>query len=118
MNCIFYAAIFPIGIIITVVGLFISYWSSKWWILNYCSLPKFSFRLGRHIVNIYITKYYRIIYHVFSHVFMQLGILPIYIWLENKCNLIGCIPFILLLLRCLLVYFLYSLEKLYAKNGC
>jgi hypothetical protein len=46
----FYAAIFPIGIIITIVGMFITFWSSKWWILNYCSLPRFSFRLGRHMV--------------------------------------------------------------------
>lgn len=48
----FYAAIFPIGIVITIIGMFITYWSSKWWILNYCSTPKFSFKLGTCIVNV------------------------------------------------------------------
>lgn len=50
MNCMFYAAIFPIGIIITILGMVVAYWSSKWWILKYCSLPKFSYKLGRHVV--------------------------------------------------------------------
>ena len=50
MNCIFYAAVFPIGIFITMAGMLITYWSSKAWLLRYCSLPKFTFRIGRHIV--------------------------------------------------------------------
>ena len=53
MNCMFYAAVFPVGILITIVGMLITYWSSKAWLLNFCSLPRFSYRLGKHIVNIY-----------------------------------------------------------------
>ena len=51
MNCMFYAAVFPIGIIVTMGGMLITYWSSKAWLLNYCSLPRFTFRMGRHIVS-------------------------------------------------------------------
>lgn len=58
MNCMFYAAIFPIGIVITIIGMIITYWSSKWWILNYSSVPKFSYRLSQHIVILHII--YRI----------------------------------------------------------
>lgn len=63
MNCMFYAAIFPIGILITIIGMGITFWSSKWWIVRYCSLTKFSYRLGRHIV-IYFG-YCRILSRVF-----------------------------------------------------
>ena len=60
MNCLFYAAIFPFGILITIVGMIITYWSSKLWLINLCSMPKFSFRIGKHI-NI-ISCYFPCIY--------------------------------------------------------
>lgn len=81
MNCMFYAAIFPIGVIITIVGMFVTYWSSKWWLLNYCCLPKFSHRLGRHIVHVYLFRIYLAAYFL---LFMRLGMLLICIWYKNK----------------------------------
>ena len=51
MNCLFYAAIFPVGILITIVGMTITFWSSKWWLVNNSSMPKFSFKIGKHIVS-------------------------------------------------------------------
>lgn len=62
MNCMFYAAIFPIGILITIIGMGITFWSSKWWIVRYCSLTKFSYRLGRHIVRIWVIIEYYLMY--------------------------------------------------------
>lgn len=49
-NAVFYAAVFPVGLIITFFGLILAYWTSKWWLIRYCSIPKFSHRLGRLVV--------------------------------------------------------------------
>ena len=78
MNCMFYAAIFPIGILITIIGMMITYWSSKWWIVNYCSLTKFSYKLGRHIVSFEVI--FRILYRVSFRQFMRLAMRLIYTW--------------------------------------
>ncbi len=51
-NCLFYAAVFPVGILITFFGLGLTYWISKWWLIKYCSIPKYSYRLGKLIVII------------------------------------------------------------------
>jgi hypothetical protein len=78
MNCLFYASVFPIGIVITVVGLIFSYWIDKWWLVRYCCIPKYSFRLGKMIVNICIV---RIVSPSSFHVYIYLAMLQIYIWL-------------------------------------
>lgn len=54
-NSIFYAAVFPVGVLITMIGLFLTYWINKWWLLKHCSIPKLSYRLGRLVVNLSIT---------------------------------------------------------------
>lgn len=49
-NCFFYAAIFPIGALITGAGLVLTYFASKYILIKYSSIPKLSFRLGILIV--------------------------------------------------------------------
>jgi hypothetical protein len=56
MNCCFYAAIFPEVLILTIIGLGIDYWIEKWWLLNYCCIPKFSARLGNIIVTPFLLR--------------------------------------------------------------
>jgi hypothetical protein len=47
----FYAAVFPLGIIITFLGLTLTYWTSKIWLVKYCSIPKYSHKLGQLVVK-------------------------------------------------------------------
>jgi hypothetical protein len=56
MNCLFYAAVFPEGVIITLIGLIITYWLSKWWLVKFCCIPKLSFRMGKMIVKIVLFR--------------------------------------------------------------
>jgi hypothetical protein len=51
-NAVFYAAIFPLGLIFTICGLLLTYWSSKAFLVQFCSIPKQSYRLGRLAVMI------------------------------------------------------------------
>lgn len=50
-NCIFYASVFPIGIVVSFFGLLFAYWTSKIWLTKFCSIPNFSYLLGRLIVK-------------------------------------------------------------------
>ena len=66
-NSIFYAAVFPIGLVVTFFGLILAYWTSKWWLIKYCSIPKYSYRLGRLAVN-YSSKLDKHINSVSLHI--------------------------------------------------
>lgn len=114
MNCMFYAAIFPIGVLITIVGMIVTYWSSKWWLLNYCRLPRFSHRLGRHIVHIFLP---RIFLAVYFQLFMHLAMLQICTWSENRFNLIGHTPFTSHQALYLFPYYSFCLEREQPGNG-
>jgi len=48
----FFAAIFPIGAIITAIGLIITFVVSKNQLIHFCSIPRHSFRLGKLIVHL------------------------------------------------------------------
>lgn len=52
LNCVFYSAIFPVGAIITAVGLVITYIISKYQLVYNCAIPRHSFRLGKRVVYI------------------------------------------------------------------
>jgi len=49
--CFFYASIFPVGALLTGLGLIISYFLGKKMLIKYCSIPRLSFKLGMLIVN-------------------------------------------------------------------
>lgn len=51
MNCMFYAAIFPVGAIITLIGITITFVIAKYQLVKVCSIPRHSFRLGKLIVK-------------------------------------------------------------------
>lgn len=55
-NSIFYAAVFPIGLILSFIGLVVAYWISKMWLIKYCSIPKYSYRLGKLVVLILLRN--------------------------------------------------------------
>jgi uncharacterized protein YacL len=55
MNCAFYAAIFPVGAIITAIGIIITYFISKYQLLKNCAIPRHSFRLGKLVTIIAAT---------------------------------------------------------------
>lgn len=54
-NAAFYAAVFPLGLVITMAGLVLTYWSSKIFLVKYCTIPKQSYRLGRLVVIFILT---------------------------------------------------------------
>lgn len=49
--CFFYAGIFPIGALVTLIGLLLTYGTSKYVLCKHSALPKLSFRLGILIVT-------------------------------------------------------------------
>lgn len=115
MNCMFYAAIFPIGVLITILGMIVTYWSSKWWLLNYCSLPRFSHRLGRHIVHITLC---RIFLAAYFPLYMLLDMRQMRTWLKMRIsNLIEFIPYISQQEQYLFLYYSFYLERGQRGNG-
>lgn len=111
MNCMFYAAVFPFGVLITIIGMTITFWSSKWWLLNYCSLPKFSFRIGRNIVILII---FRTTYLVCFLVCMPLDMPQICICSTSK--MLSSIKHILSILPLLQFLYLSSFFSLAKKS--
>ena len=54
--CFFYASIFPVGALISSIGLVISYFLGKKMLITHCSIPRISFKLGILIVIYYLNR--------------------------------------------------------------
>jgi len=96
-NCMFYAAIFPVGAMIAMVGLIITFFVAKNQLVRFCSIPKLSFRLGKLVVSFNL---YRIILLPFSLVSTVLVMLLIFIFTSKIPRMTQYTPLFWLLLLC------------------